>query len=138
MVLAQEIIGRPFITIMGIKATTIVWVLIAIFLGLIFSMTMWPSFWKKYLHKPSKDEKQDPKWYHSYRFIPWQIALIIVIIAIFGFLAGTFVGFSVAIDNVPGQPNCNPAPCSAANIDCPNCMCEVCGNSFRVTIPAGG
>ena len=141
MVFAQEIIGRPFITILGIKATTMVWVLIAVFLGLIFTMTIWPNFWKRYLHKPNKDDKSAPKWFHAYRFIPWQIAVMIMIIAVFGFLAGTFVGFSVAIENAPAVnavSSCIPMPCSAVNLKCPNCHCEVCGDSLRVTIPAGG
>jgi hypothetical protein len=57
MVFAQEIIGRPFITILGIKATTIVWVLLAIFLGIIFSMVMWPSAWRA-MYKRIKDEEE--------------------------------------------------------------------------------
>jgi hypothetical protein len=75
-------------------------------------------------------------------WIPWQLAVMFIIIALFAFWAGTFVGFSVAIENTPTNvaqvSSCSPLPCSVVNLSCPNCRCETCGDSLRVTIPAGG
>jgi hypothetical protein len=140
MVIAQELIGRPYLIIYGIKATTMVWILIALFLGLIFSMTLWPGLWRKiyHYHKQEKPPKEKVKWHETFKFIPWQLALIVIIIAIFSFIAGSFLGFTMAFDNVVKvETGCQTTPCSSFNFTCPNCICSLCSNALKVTIPLG-
>jgi uncharacterized membrane protein len=148
--IAQEIFGRPYLTIFGIKATTIVWILIAIFLGLVFSMVMWPSLWRKIYHqeiKSNADKKNkatvdtEPKhsWIKSFRFIPWQLAVIIIIIAVAFFIAGSFLGFSTSYEKfINEDSSCVTAPCQSFDINCPTCECKLCPNDVRVTIPMPG
>jgi hypothetical protein len=52
--IAQEILGRPHLVIFGIKATTVVWIFIALGLGFIFSMFAWPCWWKNFFKKLHK------------------------------------------------------------------------------------
>jgi hypothetical protein len=133
--IAQEIVGRPYLMLFGIKATTIVWVFIAIFLGLIFSMTMWPGFWRKIYAPKQKQNIDNVKWYQTFKFIPWQLALILIFIAVFAFIAGTFIGFSTSLEVMQGSKGCDPLPCDVINLKCPLCYCETCGSTVRITIP---
>jgi len=56
--IAQELIGRPYITLFGIKLTSVVWILIAIVLGFIFSMVAWPGWWRA-LYKRIREKKKN-------------------------------------------------------------------------------
>lgn len=143
--IAQELIGRPYLTILGIKATTIIWILIAIFLGLIFTMTMWPAIWRRiYQKKEIKKGKMvdiAPKepLTKPFKFIPWQLAVIIIIIAVSFFLAGTFLGFNTAFDKMTIEDaSCSIAPCQSFDINCPACTCQLCQNNVRITVPIPG
>jgi len=39
------------ILLFGFPVRVLVWILIAFFLGLVFSMLQWPEFWRRFFHK---------------------------------------------------------------------------------------
>jgi len=52
------------ILLFGFPVRVLIWILIAFFLGLVFSMLQWPEFWRRFFHKQHaknlelrKDEK---------------------------------------------------------------------------------
>lgn len=42
------------IYLLGFPVRVLIWILIAFFLGLIFSMLQWPSFWRRFFDKQHK------------------------------------------------------------------------------------
>jgi MFS superfamily sulfate permease-like transporter len=144
----------PAVLIFGIKARTIIWFLIAIVLGLIFSMVMWPQWWRKYYQK-KKDARESalkkglvPKVAQKTFNIWLLIAIILVLIC--GIIIGSMLGFKQAVDHIP-QPvlatscieynQCSQINCSELMTSgCPGCVCSYCGDpnyngAVRIEIP---
>lgn len=135
MVIAQELIGRPYIEIFGIKATTIVWILIAIMLGLIWTMTAYPGWWRQFFSK-NKDKRQ--KFFADwYRRKAWVLVLIVMVSMLLCYLAGTVVGFDTAMNTFMEKGGCEKISCSDLYpaVDCSYCECSLCGDSVNIEIP---
>jgi len=131
--------------IFGIKIKTILWFLIAVVLGLIFSMTMWPKWWRKFYEKKRLKriaklrQTSQPKKKH--KFAPKIAAALIILICLTTvFLIGTEVGFKKAVENMPSPPacpehNCSPIKCEDLHINCPICRCFLCSEFVKIQIP---
>lgn len=137
MVLAQEIIGRPYLMLFGVKVTTIVWILIAVFLALVFSRVAFPHWWRRFYKASNKKAtyKDD---------IVLSVSIIAVVII--ALLLGSILGFNAAYSNLSEHLSdnntctigCTETPCENLGIACEDCICNLCDQSIKVTIPTGG
>jgi len=135
MVIAQELVGRPYIEFFGIKGTTIVWILIALVLGLIWTMTAYPEWWKNFYSKDKdKKHKYFSNWFKN-KF--WIILAMIVGLVALIFLVGTIVGFDTAMNSLMAKEGCQKIQCSdlGPSVDCPYCECLLCGDIVNIEIP---
>jgi len=87
------------IFLFGFPARVIVWILIAFFLGLIFSMMQWPSFWRRLFDKQHKlnlatriDDKKalEEKAQLSARRARKVVRALLIIVAVIIFLVTLF------------------------------------------------
>jgi Ca2+/H+ antiporter len=84
------------ILVFGFPMRVILWILIAMFLGLIFSMLQWPTFWRKMFdrkhkenieaRKQSTEDKAKKAAEHSKKvavILLWVVGIAIALLAIF-------------------------------------------------------
>lgn len=146
----------PPVMILGIKAKTIIWFFIAVVLGLIFSMVMWPQWWRKHYQKKKEEalkkealKKGTKIELPKKKFNIWFLIAIILIL-LCGIIIGSMLGFKQAVDHIP-QPvlatscieynQCSQINCSELmTAGCPGCVCSYCGDpkyngAVRIEIP---
>jgi hypothetical protein len=80
------------IYLLGFPARVLVWILIAFFLGLIFSMLQWPSFWRRCFDKQHKKsvelrqnvaEERAKQSKHIAKVLLWATGIILLLLALF-------------------------------------------------------
>jgi uncharacterized membrane protein YjgN (DUF898 family) len=125
--------------------------LIALVLGLIFSMVMWPQWWRRYYQKRHDValKKGKVKLESKKTFNIW-LLIAMILILLCGVIIGSMLGFKQAIDHIP-QPvlatscieynQCSQIDCSQLmTTGCPGCVCSYCGDpkyngAVRIEIP---
>ncbi len=127
--------------VFGVNVKTVIWFCIALVLGLIFSMTMWPKWWRRFYEKKrlkriaNLKKKPEPKKQSKWLFFIFIVLLIAV------FLVGTEIGFERAVRNMPSPPacpeyNCSPIDCEDLNIyNCVVCRCFLCDGYVKIEVP---
>jgi formate hydrogenlyase subunit 3/multisubunit Na+/H+ antiporter MnhD subunit len=127
--------------IFGIKARTIVFFIMGIFLFLIFTMFAWPRIWMK-IYKKERENKYDLKKKSKPKFKTGMLIVLAVVILFMVFFLGTLFGFDRAIKSIPQKPclelTCAEFNCSEVGITCSTCLCEYCGNYVRLSLPTKG
>ena len=127
------------IMLLGIKLKTLIWIGIAIVLGLIFSMTLWPGWWRMYFKKKKeREELKEKLGKKTKKTPPIVIIFLVFLLMIIAFFVGSMFGFDRAVQSAPycQDERCLPLDCAQIEIqNCPGCTCELCGNIVRIEIP---
>jgi len=144
----------PVPILFGIKVKTIIWMIVAVVLGLIFSMTMWPEKWRTYYQKRKEAEKlrlakEKKTGKKVRRKVNVFLMIAMLLILLLGIILGSMLGFRSAIDNLPQSvlaqncvvcDDCQNIDCAdIISTDCPGCVCSYCNylgdGAVRIDIP---